>query len=258
MRLRIFGITDKGGLLDKNEDRILIDKKVYDSGEVSVTSASAPMIVAVCDGVGGERGGEIAAEICLRELSKVQYNSLTDMTQVVNDIHNTVLEAASLDEEHSNMQTTLCALALDEKCNCLCVNVGDSRLYRYAGGAATLLSADHTLVRYLYDMGEITAAEMKTSPDRNVIISSIGGEKQPQRIDVTPIREPFGSLEGDTMIICSDGITDHLGKTEIEVCMGLDIPFEDKIDAIFRLALSRGSSDNLSVIGITAADGQTM
>lgn len=250
MKLRIFGITDKGAFLSKNEDRILIDGRVYDNGEISAT-VSAPALAAVCDGVGGERGGELAAGIALGELAKVRYSSLTDMEAVVMDIHRAVLQAAKEDSVHANMQTTLCALAVDEKLGCMCINVGDSRLYRYAGGAATLMSTDHTLVKYLYDMGEITADEMKTSPDRNVIISSIGGESQPPKIDITPLREPLGSLEGDTMLICTDGITDHVGKTEIEVCMGLDIPFEEKIDAIFRLALSRGSCDNLSVIGIT-------
>lgn len=253
MQFKIFGITDKGSLLDKNEDRILIDKKVYGGGAISAT-VSAPFITAVCDGVGGERGGEIAAGICLHELANVSYSSLTNMESVVMDIHEAVLGAARQDSEHSNMQTTLCALALDEKCNCLCVNVGDSRLYRYADGEAALLSTDHTLVKYLYDMGEISADEMKTSPERNVIISSIGGEAQPPKIDLALQKEKFGTLCDDTIIICTDGITDHVGKTEIEVCMGLDIPFEEKIDAVFRLALSRGSSDNLSIIGIKAAD----
>lgn len=249
MHISIYGITDKGAVLESNEDRILIDGRVYREGETAAL-VTEPTLAAVCDGVGGETGGEMAAEFCLSELAKVRYSSLTDLKSVIIDIHNKLLEAASFDERYRNMQTTLCAFALDEKCNCCCVNVGDSRLYRYAGGVATQLSTDHTLVRYLYDMGEMTAEEMKTSPDRNVIISSVGGDEQIPRIDVFTIGEKFGTLPDDTIIICSDGITDHVGRTEIEVCMGLDVPFEDKIDAIYRLALSRGSCDNLSVIGI--------
>lgn len=249
MHISIYGITDKGATLNINEDRILIDGKVYDSGEVEAL-VTEPMIAAVCDGVGGENCGEVAAQMCLDELAKVRYSSLTDLKSIVMDIHEKLLKEAQKNTQYKNMQTTLCLFALDEKCNSCCVNVGDSRLYRYAGGVATQLSTDHTLVRYLYDMGEMTAEEMKTSPDRNVIISSVGGDSQIPKLDVFSIGERFGTLPDDTMIICSDGITDHVGRTEIEVCMGLDVPFEDKIDAIYRLALSRGSCDNLSVIGI--------
>lgn len=255
MRFLVFGITDIGCVRKKNEDRILVGGKVFDQGEASA-EVCEPFMAAVSDGVGGERGGERAAQLCLDELSKVSYNSLTDMNEVVADIHEKILTAARATENHRNMQTTLCAFALDEKCNCICVNVGDSRLYRYAGGAATLLSTDHTLVRYLYDMGEISAQEMKTSIDRNVILSSVGGENNPPKIDVIPLGEKFGSLDGDTVILCTDGVTDYIGKTEIEVCMGLDLPFEEKIDAIYRLALSRGSCDNLSIIGITLLSGE--
>ncbi len=251
MHYKVFGITDIGCTRSKNEDRILINGNVYSEGEIS-GEITLPSITAVCDGVGGERGGELAAQMCLEELSKTGFSSLRDVKKDVLAIHDKVLEQAKHIEEHQNMQTTLCALALDEKGTGYCINVGDSRLYRYANGAATLLSTDHTLVRYLYDMGEISAQELKTSPDRNVIISSIGGDNLPPRIDVTSIGEPFGALVNDTIIICTDGISDYLGKTEIEVCMALELPFEEKIDALYRLAISRGSCDNLSIIGITA------
>lgn len=253
MQFKVFGITDIGCVRSKNEDRLLINGKVYHEGEIS-GYIGAPSITAVCDGVGGERGGELAAQLCLEALSVTPFSSLRDIRADILEIHDRILDTASLTEEHKLMQTTLCALALDEKGSGYCINVGDSRLYRYANGAATLLSTDHTLVQYLYDIGEISAQEMKTSPDRNVIISSLGGDKLEPRIDITSIGEPLGSLVNDTVIVCTDGISDYVGKTEIEVCMGLKLPFEEKIDALFRLALSRGSCDNLSIIGITSLE----
>lgn len=245
----IYGITDIGSTRSKNEDRMLIGNEVLSYGDAEAV-LKAPFIAAVCDGVGGERGGEIAAQKCLAELSKFNYSSLADVKGEVMRIHEMVIEYAQTTQNHKNMQTTLCGLAIDEQGNGYCLNVGDSRLYRYANGAATRMSTDHTLVRYLYDMGEISLEEMKTSPDRNVIISSVGGENQP-RIDFTPIGEKLGSLPNDAIIICTDGISDYIGKTEIEICMALDEKFDDKIDALYRLALSRGSSDNLTIIGVT-------
>ena len=253
MYYKAYGITDIGCIRSKNEDRILINGKVYSEGEAS-SVVCTPSVTAVCDGVGGERGGEIAAQTCLDELSGKSFSSLCEIKDIRRDIlaiHDKVLDIAAKTQEHENMQTTLCALSLDEKGNGLCINVGDSRLYRYGNGLATLISTDHTLVQYLYDMGEISAQELKNSPDRNVIISSIGGDRLPPKIDITTIGAPFGVLVNDTIIICTDGVSDYVGKTEIEVCMGLELPFEEKIDALYRLALSRGSCDNLSIIGIT-------
>ncbi len=256
MYYKAYGITDIGCIRSKNEDRILINGIVSADGESSALIGT-PSITAVCDGVGGERGGELAAQLCLDELSQKSFSSLCEAKDIRRDIlaiHDKILDLAEATDEHQNMQTTLCALSLDEKGNGLCINVGDSRLYRYGNGLATLISTDHTLVQYLYDMGEISAQELKTSPDRNVIISSLGGDRLPPKIDVTTIGAPFGMLVNDAIIICTDGLSDYVGKTEIEVCMTLEIPFEEKIDALYRLALSRGSCDNLSIIGITTLD----
>ena len=74
----IFGITDKGNYREQNEDCILIDHEVINSGSYESTVA-APFIAAVCDGVGGENAGEVASELCLRHLSILEYNSGVDI-----------------------------------------------------------------------------------------------------------------------------------------------------------------------------------
>ena len=73
----IYGITDKGNYREQNEDCILIDHEVINSGSYESTVA-APFIAAVCDGVGGENAGEVASELCLRHLSILEYNSGVD------------------------------------------------------------------------------------------------------------------------------------------------------------------------------------
>ena len=85
----IFGITDKGNYREQNEDCILIDHEVINSGSYESTVA-APFIAAVCDGVGGENAGEVASELCLRHLSILEYNSGVDMKRTLTDIHNKI------------------------------------------------------------------------------------------------------------------------------------------------------------------------
>ena len=85
----IFGITDKGNYREQNEDCILIDHEVINSGSYESTVA-APFIAAVCDGVGGENAGEVASELCLRHLSILEYNSGVDMKRTLIDVHNKI------------------------------------------------------------------------------------------------------------------------------------------------------------------------
>ena len=70
----------------------------------------------------------------------------------------------------------------------------------------------------------------------------------PPRVDVSVVSESFD--EDSVVILCSDGVSDFVGEREIEAAMELDISFDEKIHALSQLALERGSSDNLSVIGV--------
>lgn len=88
----IFGITDKGNYREQNEDCILIDHEVINSGSYESTVA-APFIAAVCDGVGGENAGEVASGLCLRHLSILEYNSGVDMKRTLIDVHNKIKKA---------------------------------------------------------------------------------------------------------------------------------------------------------------------
>ena len=110
----IYGITDKGNYREQNEDCILIDHEVINSGSYESTVA-APFIAAVCDGVGGENAGEVASELCLRHLSILEYNSGVDMKRTLIDVHNKIKKQGVRAENAANMQTTLCALQWTRK-----------------------------------------------------------------------------------------------------------------------------------------------
>ena len=110
----IFGITDKGSYREANEDSILIDHEVHRDGFCRA-AAFEPLITAVCDGVGGENAGEIASDQCLRELSLISYSSQTDIDKTLGIIHNRIKQRGVRLENAINMQTTLCALFIDER-----------------------------------------------------------------------------------------------------------------------------------------------
>ena len=249
MEYYIYGFTDKGNYRDHNEDSILVNHDVTQGGSLEAR-VSAPFLSAVCDGVGGENAGDVASELCLKYLSLIDYDSSVNMSEELLDIHNKIKKKGVSDLTALNMQTTLCCLAVDENKNATCINIGDSRLYRYVNGTARQISSDQSYGRFLYEQGEINDIEELEPEMRSAIISSMGSMMQNPKIDFIPFVPEFGADKDDTVIICSDGLSDHFTTDEIEIAMSLELPFRDKMESLCELALEKGSTDNISIIGI--------
>lgn len=249
MNYYIYGYTSKGAVRGENEDRILIDGRIKSDGS-RYSIVSAPFITAVCDGVGGEKAGELAAQTCLEELAKVQYRSDVDIKGVVNDIHRKVKKSGVIGEGTLNMQTTLCALAVDENGEAVCINVGDSRMYRYVNAAIRQISTDQSYRQFVYEHGS-EGEEKHIDPKlQNAIVSSIGSLSNDPEIEVVQLVTRFGKEPDDMILIVSDGISDFVSEQQLEIGMGLDLPIGQKLEAIAQLAVDNGSQDNISIIGI--------
>ncbi|MCR5479901.1 MAG: serine/threonine-protein phosphatase [Ruminococcus sp.] len=249
MNYYIYGYTSKGAVRGENEDRILIDGRIKSDGS-RYSIVSAPFITAVCDGVGGEKAGELAAQTCLEELAKVLYRYDVDIKGVVNDIHRKVKKSGVIGEGTLNMQTTLCALAVDENGEAVCINVGDSRMYRYVNAAIRQISTDQSYRQFVYEHGS-EGEEKHIDPKlQNAIVSSIGSLSNDPEIEVVQLVTRFGKEPDDMILIVSDGISDFVSEQQLEIGMGLDLPIGQKLEAIAQLAADNGSQDNISIIGI--------
>ncbi|MBQ8121122.1 MAG: protein phosphatase 2C domain-containing protein, partial [Ruminococcus sp.] len=183
MNYYIYGYTSKGDVRSENEDRILIDRRIKSDGS-RYSIVCAPFITAVCDGVGGEKAGELAAQTCLEELAKVQYRSGVDIKGAVNDIHRKVKKSGVIGQGTLNMQTTLCALAVDENGEAVCINVGDSRMYRYVNAAIRQISTDQSYRQFVYEHGSEGEEEHIDPKLQNAIVSSIGSLSNDPEIEV--------------------------------------------------------------------------
>ena len=249
MNYYIYGYSDKGNSREHNEDSILIDHEVICSGECEA-AVSAPFITAVCDGVGGENAGELASKLCLQHLSILDYSSNTDMKRTLLNIHGKIKKSGVYADNAINMQTTLCALAVDENGRALCVNVGDSRMYRYVNGTIRQISIDQSYGQFLYEHGRIDGMSELEPEYQNAIISSIGSPQNEPEVAQTPRVSEFGAEPDDMIILVTDGISDYVSEAEFEVGLSLDMPISEKLVAIAKLALMNGSTDNVSIIGI--------
>ncbi len=248
MDFLIYAYTDKGIIREKNEDTIFADNKVITSGQCELCCRN-PVILGVCDGVGGERSGEIASYMTADRISKAEFRDSVDFKNLIFDIHEDLREFGLNNPDSFNLQTTFCCAAIDDKGKCLCFNTGDSRLYFYRNQKARQISKDHSYVQELFDQGGITEEEKLMHPARNIITSSIGTSSGYPVVDEFLICEEI--IPGDVIIVCSDGVSDYVHCLEIEAAMSLEIPFSEKIKALAQLSVQRGSSDNISIVAIT-------
>ena len=204
-------------------------------------------LLAVADGVGGNAGGEwasqTAVETLMRDLVIPDGGTPAEaLAGAVQDANRAVYSAAAQRPQYSGASTTLVAAAvLDHRM--WWANVGDSRLYLVRSGVAEQLTADHSWVAEQVRAGRITADEAAQSDQRNVITRSVGFEP---RVTVDT-GGPVDLLEGDVVLLCSDGLHGLVGDEEIATTASA-VPPSQAAERLIALANGRGGTDNITVV----------
>ena len=151
-------------------------------------------------------------------------------------------------EENGECGTTLAAVvAYGGKY--LCVNVGDSRVYRITDDETLQLTHDQTVVQQLIDSGRITRKQAETHPDRNILLQCVGAGG-----DVVP-EYGIGEYEkGDVFLVCSDGFRHRLVEEEMMRLFGAGTDTEKKLMAAAERAvevnMQRKERDNITVVAV--------
>jgi len=232
--------TDQGRIRDHNEDFVSCWEPANEQDE-----AQNGWVYIVADGVGGADAGEVASQFASeRTLAHYLNDNLdlergdrlwramqaanTDLRQMVADRH-----------DDSRMATTM-VTAVFQGNRVYFGNVGDSRGYHWRNGRLQQVTKDHSLVAKLVEEGAITEEEALNHPRKNVILYSLGSEKDP-KIDVFEAAvEP-----GDILFLCSDGLTRHVADHEIERILAEQEP-DVATQTLIDLANMRGGEDNIS------------
>lgn len=245
------GMTDTGPVREHNEDAFLIDQRVLTSSSHTADKLEAPMIAAVADGVGGESSGEVASRLALVLLSSLKPSPKADYKAKILSIHRS-LQKYGKSHKTENMQTTLCALAAEPGGNAIMINIGDSRMYLYRGGLIKQLSRDQSLVQMLYEQGHITTEQRVHHSRKNVILPVLGNLYEDPVPQIEKIEGGF--LHGDIIIICSDGLSDNLTNGEFEDILAQPKRLPLRLSDMVERAISNGSQDNITVVGISYLD----
>lgn len=213
------------------------------------------MMAVLADGMGGHSGGAVAAEqVVLKARQNFETYSPDSetprdlLTSIVNEAH-VVIRLSRFTtklEPHSTIVALLLQPGRVDWAHC-----GDSRLYHFRGSRAMSRSMDHSLVGELQRKGKIDETEALTHPQRNVLLSCLGSEREPQ-ID-------FGHADslkaGDSFLLCSDGLWGDLRDAEIGDVLGR-LPPRDAARELVSSARARasGSGDNISLAIIKLVD----
>jgi protein phosphatase len=233
--------TDLGRVRENNEDKF----EFFVSEDDGVLSRRGHVYL-VCDGMGGHAAGQIASELSAKTFIDVYLNHPgecpeTAAIQAVVAANRFVTDVGRVVPSRRGMGTTLSGLILIED-QAMVVQVGDSRVYRLRGTSLEQLTQDHTWIEESVRSGAFTYAEAENHPYKHVITRAIGSEGE-----VKPDVFWHELQQGDTFLLCSDGLTNHLQDPELLEILAA----HDPATATWKLvgqALLGGGSDNCTVL----------
>lgn len=231
-------LTDPGKVRDHNEDSVII-----------IRNEQNEYLLAVADGMGGHKAGEVASSIAISHIGKRfrELGRVGNMEDAINWIKEVVSEANVLiyryTEEHpesAGMGTTIVMSVLTEDF-LLFGNIGDSSGYVMKDKKLHKITNDHTLVNLLVKSGELTPEEAKDHPRKNVLMKALGAQ--------TTVEMDVFNVETDVegVFLCSDGLSNMLDDVQIERVLNEELTAEEKMQKLIYKSNNRGGNDNISV-----------
>ena len=222
--------------------------KKFNEDAVEVYEGENDLLAILCDGIGGDKGGEMAARIAIK--AALHFFRASDSSEYLDRIKLALIESNSFVLNHSlnsqsviNMATTMEIFYLKEDF-VYWGHIGDSRIYMFKNGRLNLLTKDHSLVQKLLDEGYITQKQAENHSHKNVLIKALG-ENSIIEPDLSKLRiNGSGNVK---FLICSDGVTNVLTDNEISKILNNDSLNNIK-DQLIKLVKQRGAEDDYSFI----------
>lgn len=231
-----FGLSDIGLVRQNNED----------------VWAELPDIrfFVLADGMGGHQAGEIAAREAVNALCGIVEKkfkahhrhplSLLDaqaiIQRAIEQVNSHVYKMGRADDELRGMGTTLCCIYFHEK-GVVYAHVGDSRIYRWREKKLTQLTKDHSLLRELVDLGQLSEHQAGDFLYKNIITKAVGTEPK-----VEPSVHTTEVVPHDIYLICSDGLSDLLTLQQIEKIINKTHSLQDCAKELIKSAKAEGGA----------------
>lgn len=243
MAKNYFGITDTGKQRSNNEDTFIAEPVM--NGRY--------IAACVIDGVGGYDGGEVAAEIARQtikeHLTSVPENLVSRLRDAIAAANNKILNQKRETKQNGQMACVVTlALADVEENKFYYAHVGDTRLYLLRDQSLVKVTHDHSFVGFLEDSGRLSEEAAMKHPKRNEINKALGfdGEISSSHDYIETGDSPF--LPGDTLLLCSDGLSDMVSNKGIAQVLTSSKSLAEKAKTLVNAANDAGGKDNVTVV----------
>lgn len=244
IRIRAGMATDVGRVRANNQDRAVVTEG----------------LVAVADGMGGHRGGEVASTTALEALIRAWADTPApqgpdDLSRAASTANRAVFQTAARDADLAGMGTTLTVLAAVRSGpdDVLAIaHVGDSRAYRLRGGELEQLTDDHSYVAELMRDGRLTAEQARTHSQRSIVTRAVGVEPHVE-VDLLEILPS----PGHRYLLCSDGLTGEVSDEIISSYLRRLADPAEAARALVAAANDGGGRDNITVVVVDVLGAET-
>ncbi|HQB38520.1 MAG TPA: Stp1/IreP family PP2C-type Ser/Thr phosphatase [Deltaproteobacteria bacterium] len=246
MKVTAFGITDTGKVRAGNEDALLLEEKLG--------------LFVVADGMGGHNSGEVASRMAMEVIRDAVSRSAAGEAFVVGTVdpghsreanllasairlaNRTIFEAAADRPEWHGMGTTVVAVLASGNAAAI-AHVGDSRVYLLRNRILKQLTADHSLVAEQQRQGLLTEEQARNSKQKNIITRALGQEPE-VLVDLLDLE----LLDGDMLLLCSDGLTGMVSDEEIAALILARTSLEPACRDLIEQANANGGRDNITAV----------
>jgi PPM family protein phosphatase len=267
MQVELHAKTDVGRVRRGNEDNFLLldlgRAKEWSGSEGPESPAELDqfalgdqgMVLVVSDGMGGALAGDVASRMAIEAVRDTLMGENSDGTgcdpdeDLVDCLRHATMQAnrnihyKSLEDSRcSGMGATLTGAAVKgDKLDL--IQVGDSRGYVMRGEQIRLATKDQSLVQQLVDVGQISEEEAETHMFRNVILQALGAQNE-----LTPATARIQIRQGDTLLLCSDGLSGKLRNEDIRQIVAGSADLSAACTNLIAAANDRGGEDNITVV----------
>ncbi|MBE3559368.1 MAG: Stp1/IreP family PP2C-type Ser/Thr phosphatase [Ktedonobacteraceae bacterium] len=250
LRLEVAQLTDVGRKRPHNEDNMAY---VIPKDPQILSKKGALFIVA--DGMGGHAAGEVASEIAVDTVSNTYYQDESDdiagsLVRAIKRANMLIHQRAAENMLRSGMGTTCVTAILCGDMACI-ANVGDSRAYLVRHGQSKQISQDHSWVEEQVRAGLLTRDQARSHAQRNVITRSLGTQAD---VEVDIFTERLE--DGDTLILCSDGLSGPVSDEELRAIADQYVP-QESVYRLIERANENGGPDNITAIVVRVLETGT-
>ena len=166
----------------------------------------------------------------------------------VENANHAILGASLSNPQYAGMGTTL-VVAVFHGSRLILGHIGDSRCYRWRRGNLRQITKDHSLLQEQLDAGLITAEQMATSSNKNLVTRALGVDPHVE-LDISEHRVEHG----DVYLLCSDGLNDMVSDSALALLMQNPNPLAPLATRLIESANACGGRDNISVLLVSAVE----